>query len=274
MPGNAPAQEETSPDEEAPAQDQTYDRGCISLNLWSASYTGDIKIKAEDVFGGTKIIKGDRLNLEDEYGLNNPQTVPEIEAWFRIGKKHRIILSYFFAHYEGDEKLEQQVEVGGLTFGVSTDLETEFTFSRFMILHQWRPIMNDRGWLGWMWGAEYYMWTIGYEGFDVFKPGIESDSDSLPIFIPVFGMEGELNLGAGFGLFGSLAGAGIDLGFVEASYSDINLGAYYEYKRLRAALGFRTIDTSLISDPDDDEDEAVDIKFSHNGLLLSVGVMF
>jgi hypothetical protein len=118
------------------------------------------------------------------------------------------------------------------------------------------------------------MWTISYEGFDIFKPGIESDSDSLPIFIPVFGMEGELYLDYGFGLYGSLAGAGIDLGFVEASYSDLNLGAYYEYKRLRAALGFRTIDTSLISDPDKDEDEALDMKFSHNGMLLSVGVSF
>jgi len=272
MPGNTAAQEEASPDE-APAQDQTYDRGCIRLNFWSANYTGDIKIEAEDVFGGTNIIKGDRLNLKDEYGLNNPQTVPEIEGWIRLGEKHRLIFSYFFAHYEGEEKLETNVDVGGLTFGGSTDLETEFTFSRILLMHQWNPIMNDRGRLGLMWGSEYYMWTIGYEGFDVIG-GIESDSDSLPIFIPVLGIDGELDLAYGFGLYGSLVGAGIDMGFVEASYTDFNLGAYYEYKRLRAALGFRTIDTSLVSDPDKDEDEALDIKFSHNGVLLSVGVYF
>lgn len=253
---------------EKPARD--YDRFSIKLNLWAASYNGEVEVADQDIFGGTATIKGDRLNLAHELGLTNPQTVPEVVAWVRLGVHHRILASYFYANYEGSKRLTQDVSIGGLTFQMSSDLGTTFEFSRVVLMHQWSPLLNERGRLGLQYGLQYYSWRFKYSGREVNTGLKESDEAVLPILIPVIGLDGNLALAYGIGLYGSFSGVGIGLAGIQASYTDLELGISYDYKMLHAAAGYRTIDTRLKGE--DEDDQTFESNFSHSGWLFSIGV--
>ncbi|HUT52445.1 MAG TPA: hypothetical protein VM658_03540 [bacterium] len=243
-----------------------YDRFSIKLNYWTASYGGEIEVGDQDVFGG----KGDRLNLADELGIENPQGVPEVAAWVRLGKHHRILASYFAVRYEGSLRLPEKVDIGGLTFDVASDLDTSFEFSRVTLMHQWNPLLNEHGRLGLQWGGQYYSWKFSYEGKEETTQIKKSDSASIPILIPVIGLDGQLVLGYGISLYGGISGIGSNFAGFQASYTDVNAGLAYDYKMLHAGLGYRTIDTRLKGE--DDSGQIFESSFSHNGWLLSIGL--
>jgi hypothetical protein len=257
-------------DEEKDAAEPARDHFCIQLNYWIASYGGQIEVADQDVYGGTATVKGDRIDIADELGLNNPQGVPEVAAWVRLGVHHRILASWFTARYEGSKKIPEQVDIGGLTFKTSSELNTTFEFSRVTLMHQWNPLLNEHGRLGLQWGAQYYYWKFSYEGREVTTNIKESDSATLPIVIPVIGLDGQLVLGYGISLYAGISGIGANFAGFQASYTDINAGLAYDYQMLHAAAGYRTIDTRLQGE--DEGGQKFESSFSHNGFLISIGL--
>jgi len=257
---------------EKPPVELDRDHAGIKLTYWAASYNGNIKVEDRDVFGGTGTIKGGTFNLENDLGVENPRGVPEISAWIRLGQRNRIILSYFFATYNGSKRLKTNQDFAGYTFSAATDLDTEFRFSRTVFMWQYNPLLTERGRLGLMVGMEYYLWRFAYDGRDV-TSGVRVSKDVvLPLPVPVVGIEGEVALGAGFGLQGSLSGIGMKLNVmdVQASYTDLDLGITYDYQALHAAVGYRTINT--IFKGKDDQRQKFDVNFSHAGWMATVGV--
>jgi hypothetical protein len=264
----------SQPDQnQAPApQERSHDRWRFSISYWTAAYDGNFKLADQDILGGTATIKGDNLNLENDLGLKNPQGVPEFSAWVRLGRRHRIILSYFFADYKGSKRLTQNVDFWGYTFQINSDLDTEFRFSRTLLMYQYNPLLNDRGRVGLMAGMEYYLWRASYEGQEETTGARVSDALTLPLPVPVLGIEGELNLGYGFGVCGTFSGMGIRLSVmdVQASYTDLDAQLTYNYKMLHLGAGYRTINTIFKGKGDGHED--FDINFSHAGWIITAGI--
>ncbi len=243
----------------------------VNLNYWFSDYSGELTYADVDVVGGTATIKGEKVDLVDELGLENEQAVPEIELRWRPGEKHMLLLSWYGADYGGDKKLDTNIEFAGYEFMTQTKFETTYRIDRIKLVHQYTPVMSDMASLDLIWGAEYYMLTVGYEGTEV-TTGQSVDGDEfLPAPIPVVGIGGNLYLPYGFGAYASFSGMGGSFGDYEASYTDLDVGLTYDYKYLHAGVGYRMLTTKLDVEEDDEEFE---LDVANQGMLATIGVSF
>ena len=267
--------EAVEPEEKAKLE-REYDRAGVNVNLWSASYTGNIEIVQEaQVPAYGDVVVGEDLDIEGDFNLENPQNVPEIEIWFRPSKKHRILISYYTVDYGGEDTYNETVEFAGYKIEPNTEFETRWKIDRIVLLHDWSFVANDRGRLGLTWGGQYYWWEVGFEGTANDGAGgtIEIDeSESTPIPIPVLGVHGELNLGYGFGLYGVFTGMGISFEEFEATFTNLELGATYNWKYLHAGLGYRSLAFKLRSEELEESDQEIDWNTNHQGFLFTLGV--
>lgn len=250
------------------------DRVVIRLNYWTASYNGEMEVDDVDVLGGTATIKGQKLDLDDDLGLENPQSIPEIEIQIKMGTRNRISLSYFTVNYGGEEKLNTNIDLAGYTFRANTDLETIFQLDSFRFLYEFLILSGDRGSLGLSWGMDYYWWSFGYKGTENSSGLKVEEKVTQPIFIPLFGITGNLNIGYGFGLYASYNGISISIPDPKfsASYTNLDCGAYWRYKYLYTGVGYRRVVSSL--DAEVEEDEELSMHIFHEGVYWSLGASF
>jgi hypothetical protein len=253
------------------ANDEAPARMGVNLGSWFASYNGEIEVADKSVVGGATVL-GEKLDFEDDLGLENPQNAIDVEVWGMLGKNHRISIGFYSVKYEGDEELDVDVELAGYTFQVGTDLDTYFEFSRIRLAYEWFILNNDTGRLGLMTGIDYYLWEFGYEGTETTTGLSESDSETLPVPVPVIGISGGLNFGYGIGANIKFVGMGVAYDEFEASYSSLDVGLTYDYKYLHAGLGYRTINNVLKAE-DDDEFE-LEYSTVQDGLIVTVGMQF
>jgi len=243
----------------------------LNLNYWFSDYSGELTYADVDVVGGTATIKGERVDLVDELGLENEQAVPEVEVRWRPGEKHMLLLSWYGADYGGEKDLDTNIEFAGYEFQTQTKFETTYRIDRIKLVHQYTPLMSDMASLDLIWGAEYYMLTVGYEGTEV-NTGQSVDGDEfLPMPIPVIGIGGNLYLPYGFGAYLNFSGMGIAYEDYEASYTDLDVGLTYDYKYLHAGVGYRSLTTNLDVEEDDEE---FDLDVTNQGMIATIGVNF
>lgn len=253
---------------------KVYDRARIKLTYWTAAYSGNMKIKEEDVYGGTTTLIGEDIDLEDEFGIINPRGIPEIEAEIRLGKRHRIIVGFFGVIYSGEKISNTNVDIAGYTFLANTKLKTEFKTERYKLMYEYRPIQKDNMSLGIVAGVEYFHLVIDYQG-TANQQGVGvtvKDSNELPAPIPVAGFRARINNEYGLGIYCDLAGMAASYEEIEASYFDLDTGIYYDHDRLYASLGYRLLDTRL--DAELENDEEISSHSATQGWLVSVGMNF
>jgi hypothetical protein len=235
----------------------------LKLDYWTAFYTGDIKVETEGI--------GETINLQDELGLRNPRGVWDVNLEIRLGQSHRIIFGLFTADYEGKETLSTDTELDGYTFALNTNLGTRFEFSQMKLLHAWSPFHSDAGSLSLLWGVEYYYWVLGYEGTEV-TTGLKIEREAyLPIPVPVVGLEGELNLPAGFGLYAGIVGMGGKFfELLEAGYMDWEAGVRWQYDYVYVGAGYRSINT-FVQAEEPSTDSEFNLNLQHAGWAVTVG---
>ena len=270
---------ESGPGTAKQESDKLYNFG-ININYWDSSYLGDIEVRNESELPGFgSLVFGEEASLEDDFGLDTGVPIIEPEIWFSPSKKHRVILSWFQVFYEGEETQDQPLEFGGYAFAANSEISTDFRIDRWRILHEWTPLMADYGKLGINYGIEYYFWRMDYEGYaETGAPGVTkkvSGTEVTPIFIPTVGISGALEFGYGLGLFGRFSGIAFSYEDWEASYTDFEGGAKFDYKNLHFSVGYRV----LTSDFEGEEDEGgekfkIDWHTSHEGFLATLGVRF
>ena len=257
------------------AQDEkTYDRVQIRLNYWNADYLGKVRLEDKDVLNATDNIIGEEVNLVDDLGLETPKAIPEIELLFRLSQRHRILLSYYAVDYSGETDLDSNLEFIGYKFEANTSLKTKFQLYRIMFLYDYVPLQNDRGHLGIVFGVEYYSWRVGYEGIAE-KSGVGvavDDAKTLPIPMPVIGLEGGIVIIDGLEFYGRLSGMGAKYQDISGSYIDLDTGLSWGYKNLYVGAGYRLLQSRL--DANLDDDKSYGLQLANSGWLISVGARF
>ena len=257
------------------AQDEkTFDRVQIRLNYWTADYLGKVRLEDKDVLNETDNIIGEEVNLVDDLGLETPKAIPEIELLFRLSQRHRILLSYYAVDYSGETDLDSNLEFIGYKFEANTSLKTQFQLYRIMFLYDYVPLQNDRGHLGIVFGVEYYSWRVGYKGIaEKAGAGVAvDDAKTLPIPMPVIGLEGGIVIIDGLEFYGRLAGMGAKYQDISGSYIDLDTGLSWGYKNLYVGAGYRLLQSRL--DANLDDDKSYGLQLANSGWLISVGARF
>jgi len=241
--------------------------GAVKLGYWSASSVGEVKF-AEEV-AGFKI--GGNLDLEKDLKLSNPQMVPEVVVDLRPTKRNRFYLSYFQSRYLGENTRDltpQPLEFLGTKF--TGDVQTAFEVNRYKGFYQFSPFALKRGFVGFLLGANYYLYNLELEGKVNGTNLRKTETATFPLFIPVAGVDGQFTLGYGLGLFGHVSGISFNFSGVESSYLDALAGVQFKVSRLYSSLGYQFLNWKLNYELS--SDQTGNFNLSQQGLILHVGV--
>ncbi len=256
----------------ASAAEDEY-KGGISVNYWIAGFSGDAEVRDVDQVGDTGVVIGDKLDMEDDLGLDSPQDVFEVQAWFKTLPNHRLSLGYYHVDYSGTNLLSRTIEFGGYELTADAPLRTTYAVDRISILDEWDFLNKDRGRLGLVWGTQLYIIEAGYEGTEDVTGGHVDENETLPLPVPVLGLGGAMDLAYGFGFRGQVCGMYAGYEDNSASYIDLDAGLTYDYKWLHLGLGYRFINTAIHAEDEEGEFEA-DLNTVNDGMVFTVGANF
>ncbi len=255
-----------------------FQRGAVKLGLWSASFHGDIKFVKEVKIDSKKERIGETLDLVDDLELENPENLFNVELEVKATRRNRFQASYFQAEYKGSidelpDEEEDAFEFAGEKFEL--DIDTTVIMSRIHFGYEFLPLVTPRGDLGLMLGVDYCGLGFRIEG-TLTEPEEHEEKEEVfqALPIPVAGVHGRYTIGYGFGVYGGINGIGFDVMDVSASYSDIEAGLTFKYKRVYASAGYRSLNWHLAIGEDKKDEDYGGLSLIQDGVLVNVGVNF
>jgi hypothetical protein len=244
-----------------------YQRGVVKVGIWSASYTGDIKY-VEDVEG---VRIGETLDIVDDLEFENPVNSFEAELEVKASRRNRFHASLFQCEYSGhvsEVTGDDVYELGGEEFDV--DIDTSADLSRIHLGYEFLPVATPRGDFSIMLGIDYYNLGFAVES----KEPDAKVEESHYLGIPVAGLRGRYTIGYGIGVYGGIHGIGFSVEDADASYTDVEAGLTFKYKRLFASAGYRSIGWHLEVGEDEEDEDYGRLNLVHDGALVKLGVNF
>lgn len=229
----------------------------VEAKFWRPKMDAEVK-------GSTDDFEGTRIDLEEDLDLDSTDSVPFLKVW--VGGDHRLAASMMKVQFEGTEFPEFEIEFEGETYqvGIEVDTETETNIYRIAWEADW--LTTDRLRLGTILGVEIFDAQVSIENDVV---GKEEFDEAVPV--PIVGVQGEVRLPYGFGVYGEAAGLRVDSGDDSGSFFEFEVGAKYTYQLTQAVVhasaGWRQIDISL-----DVDDDSVDLTLG--GFTVGAGVSF
>jgi hypothetical protein len=231
------------------------------LRAWSVSADGEFR-------GDRGSLEGTTLDLEDDLGLGGPETLVELGAFVRLGNAGRLRAGYWGGDFEGHETLTRTVRFLGLTYTVSTAVESEArldvgSFAYELPASAWAGLEPSAVEVGVLLGAK----VAGLE-IDV-RSDAQSASEAYTAAFPTLGLRAEVRpwpwlLGEVEGAFSAFSYDGVSVRYAEAR---MELRAR-PWPSVSAGLGYRFVRAEV-----DDEDD-FDLEVDLGGPLLVLAVAF
>ncbi len=239
----------------------------FNINYWRADCKGTIQLQDSYLYGGRVRVIGEKLDME-EFGLNTPQYIPQIEAQLKLNN-HVIAFSFYTADYSGEEYLTANIEFAGYIFKADSILDSTYEINHFKLVYSYSPFTSRIGSIGIMGGWNFYNLHLGYKGTELdYNQSIEED-ETYYLPIPVIGLCGNVNLPFNFGLFGQFSLFKFSFSDVEITYADLDAGLRWNYEWFQIGLGYRLLYSYLDLVRND---RSMEINIKHHGLYISAGV--
>lgn len=132
---------------------------------------------------------GTRLDLEETLGLEDSDTVLDLSATFRLGRRHQLGLSYYDVSRSGSRAVDQEIRFGDTVYAVDATLDSSFDTRVVGFTYTFFPVARDRFALGLGLGVDYLSVEASVSGRLAVVGGgggvqleaTESASDDLPI---------------------------------------------------------------------------------------------
>ena len=228
----------------------------VEVKLWMP--------EAETEFESTtSVLEGTKVSLEDDLNLDSEDDIPYIKIWFG-SSSHRIVVSRMKVELSGDDLPDLAVDFGGETFvlGVSVESKLEATIWRIAWESDWVNTSFVR--FGTILGTEILDVKVSLENSLI---GSESEEFTAPV--PIIGLQGEITLPLGIGIYGEVAGLHIASGGFEGSFVEYEVGLKYGLAggRIYATAGYRALSIDM-----EDGDDKGEIGFK--GFIFGVGAKF
>ncbi len=244
-----------------------YQRGAVKVGVWSAAFTGDIKFVKE--VAGERI--GENLDLVDDLDLENPAGAINLDVEVKASRRNRFSFSFFGTEYTGNVTEVEGIDVFEFEGDIfDMDIDTAVSMMRIYAGYEFMPLVTPRGDLGLSLGIDYYTLGIGLKSE---LPDVREDV-YLPMLLPAAGVRGQYTFGYGLGVYGGIRGMGVAIEDGEVSFSEVELGLSFKYKRLYSSIGLRSV-RRYIEVGDDVEDEDYGrVDLMQDGGLIKIGLNF
>lgn len=228
----------------------------VEVKLWMP----EVETKFEST---TSVLEGTKISLEDDLNMDSEDDIPYIKIWFGSAS-HRIVISRMKVELSGDDLPDFEFDFGGETFVIGAKVESKLETTIWRIAWESDWINTPMLRLGTILGTEILEVNISVENSLI---GSESEKFTAPV--PIIGLQGEITLPLGIGIYGEVAGLHIASGSFDGTFLEYEVGLKYGFAggRIYATAGYRALSIDV-----EDGDDKAEIGFK--GFIIGVGAKF
>lgn len=244
------------------AEEDTRKRFVASLGVFSAKTNTEVRLDAKDGTAGT------RLNFEDDLELSDRETTPWLDFYARIGKRHRVDITYYDLSRSGTQTLTGQVRVGDQVFPVSANVDSFFNSEIFRVAYGYSFSQGDKHEVGLLAGLHVANVSLGVKTVG----GLVTEEADATAPLPMFGLFGSVELPKKWRFRGW--GQLFALEFENYDGSLFNVTAVVEhdtFKNVGFGFGYSIFDFDLTADDDEFRGE---FDYAFQGPTAYINLMF
>ena len=169
------------------AEEAGYEWPRLSLSLGAqliADVNTTLRIDSETLGTGTEV------DLESDFDVDDRLFLGRIDAGWRFAKKHAIDFSVFELGREGTRIIDRDIQIGNVTFPISTEVKTEFETVVFKLAYRYAFLHRERWHMGASLGAHTMDWKTKWTAGNL---ALEEDFD-VTVPLPVLGLFGSYGI--------------------------------------------------------------------------------
>jgi len=213
----AEAQEEKLPD--------TFSLRLGGYNIQNASTVARLDSNSAPV--------GAYISFQDTLGGETTATVVRLDGLYRFNKHHGLGFAWYDVKFTGSRVLNQDIEWGGQTYPVNTQVDSDLRFNVYKLNYQYSLFHNEEAELGVSLGLHVMRISTGLNASGI----SQSQSQSVTAPLPVWGLFADYKFTPRFSVFYNYQLFNISYeDTVSGGLQDFLLGAEYRLFR-NFALG-------------------------------------
>lgn len=225
-------------------------------------------VNSKVVFNASSGIPGTELDLEDGLGLEDQESVTELDAVFRIGDYHRVEAGYFQMGRSGLATLNQDVTFGDETFAAGTDLVSRFDMQLFRIGYAYSLVNDQQKELGFMVGLHHPEFKTSIEAVGTGQRALANTTTPLP----VIGAHAMIALSQNWRIGGKAQFFRMHFDHYEGSLNYVTVDVKRQFgERFSAGLGYNYYGFNLHSR---DNSSSGKLQIRHTGPVLFANLSF
>jgi len=214
-----------------------------SANVYAEAANTLVSIRADywmpsldaEVMSSELSLVGTQVDLVDDLGLDDSENIPALTASIDLPLFPEILVGYFAVDSSATKEITRDIVYKGVTYtGLVDTVASSYDITHFEALLNFGLIKTEMADLGLLVGAKYF------EIETTLSNGVATQTESVEGPVPVVGVKGGVGLPGKFRIEGIGRGMVLEVGDVDASLFDIDLGVHYDLNKfLRASVGYR-----------------------------------
>lgn len=136
-------------------------------------------------------VPGDEIDLEDEFGESDNESVMQLDAFWRAGRYHRFEASYFELVRSGSITLPEEVRFGEQIYTAGSEIKSRSHFKSIRVAYAYSLIRDSQKELGVMAGIHF----SSFDSIISSTQGDDTETTKLDAPLPVVGAHASANLG-------------------------------------------------------------------------------
>ena len=174
-----------------------------------------------EVMSSELSLVGTQVDLVDDLGLDDSETIPAITGSIDLPLFPEILVGYFAVDSSASKVITKQIVYKGTTYAVSSNVSSSYDITHFEALLNFGLLKSEAADLGLLVGAKSFEIETTLTSAGV------TQSESVEGPVPVIGVKGGIGLPGKFRVEGIGRGLVLEVGDVDASIFDIDLGVHY-----------------------------------------------
>jgi len=220
----------------AMAQSDDYTKFGLSLGVFVTNRDSNTRLD------GAAGMRGTDVNLEDNLGLDNSDTVFRIDGYYRFNKKHRLDFSTFDLSRSASILVEREIEWDGTVFPINSTLDSSFDMAIYKLAYTWSFMQREKGYLGLTAGVYVARFGATIVGNVIG----ERTSNDLTAPLPVFGLRGQYDFTEKLSFRASGEIFALEYGDFTGSMYDVYAGLDYQFfKHLAIGVGINSVSIDI-----------------------------
>lgn len=212
--------------------------------------------------------RGEEIDLEDLLGVEDTQTVLQVDTIFRLAFFHRLEVGYFELDRRGATTLQRDIDFGDETFPAGTDVTTKMSSETLRFTYGYSLMRDSQKELGVSAGLHYTRFDTRLSS----ETTGQTERADVKVPLPTIGVFGSLALGQKWLLAADINLFGLEFDRFEGVAAFLNLRLQRNFgESFNAGLGFNYYGTRIESE---EEDSSGVIRSDRYGPLLYFGMRF